>query len=64
VTGSFGRGDPVGIVGPDGAVLGKGLVRYTAAEAALIAGHKSGAIEGILGYPGRAALVHRDDMVV
>ena len=64
VTGAFGRGDPVGIVGPDGAMLGKGLVRYTAAEAALIAGHRTGAIEGILGYPGRAALVHRDDMVV
>ncbi len=64
VTGAFGRGDPVAIVGPDGVVLGKGLVRYTAAETALIAGHKSGAIEGILGYPGRAALVHRDDMVV
>ncbi len=52
------------ILGPDGAVLGKGLIRYTAAEAKAIAGHKSGEIEGILGYAGRAALIHRDDMVV
>lgn len=64
VTGSFGRGEPVSILSPDGVVLGKGLVRYTAEEARAIAGHKSGEIEGILGYAGRAALVHRDDMVI
>ena len=64
VTGTFGRGDPVAILDPAGVVLGKGLVRYTVAEARAIAGHRSGEIEGILGYPGRAALVHRDDMVV
>ena len=64
VSGSFGRGDPVAILGPEGAVWGKGLVRYTAAEARAIAGHKSGEIAALLGYPGRAALVHRDDMVI
>ena len=64
VTGSFGRGDPVSILGAEGEVLGKGLVRYTAAEAKAIAGHRSGEIEAILGYAGRAALIHRDDMVV
>lgn len=64
VKGTFGRGEPVAILGPDGAVLGKGLIRYTAVEAKAIAGHKSGEIEGILGYAGRAALIHRDDMVI
>ena len=64
VTGSFGRGDPVAILSPEGDSLGKGLVRYTAAEAKAIAGHRSGEIEAILGYQGRAALVHRDDMVI
>jgi len=64
VSGSFGRGDPVAILSPAGDVLGKGLVRYTVAEARAIAGHRSGEIEAILGYQGRAALVHRDDMVV
>lgn len=62
VSGRFGRGDPVTIAGPDGA-LGKGLTRYTSAEAAAIKGRRSGDIEAVLGYPGRAALVHRDDMV-
>lgn len=64
VTGAFGRGDPVAILGPAGEVLGKGLVRYTVAEAMAIAGHRSVQIEAILGYAGRAALIHRDDMVV
>ena len=64
VSGNFGRGDPVAILSPEGDVLGKGLVRYTGAEAVLIAGHRSGQIEAILGYAGRAALIHRDDMVV
>jgi glutamate 5-kinase len=64
VTGSFGRGDPVAILSPAGEVLGKGLAGYAADEARAIAGHRSGDIAGILGYPGRAALVHRDDMVI
>lgn len=64
VAGAFGRGAPVAILGPEGEVLGKGLIRYTAAEARAIAGHRSAEIEAILGYAGRAALVHRDDMVL
>ncbi|MBD3788231.1 MAG: glutamate 5-kinase [Sphingomonadales bacterium] len=64
VTGRFGRGEPVTIAGPDGASLGKGLMRYTSDEARAIAGHRSGEIEAILGYPGRAALIHRDDLVI
>jgi glutamate 5-kinase len=51
-------------VSPEGDVLGKGLVRYTAGEAKAIAGHRSGEIAAILGYQGRAALVHRDDLVI
>jgi glutamate 5-kinase len=64
VTGSFGRGDPVSIQGPDGHQLGLGLCRYTAAETQTIKGHKSQEIEALLGYPGRAALIHRDDMAL
>jgi len=63
VAGSFGRGDPVTIEGPDGA-MGIGLSRYTSAEARAIAGHRSDDIAGILGYSGRAVLIHRDDMVL
>ncbi|MFV0333421.1 MAG: glutamate 5-kinase [Tropicimonas sp.] len=62
VRGDFGRGEPVEIVGPAGR-LGQGLCRYTSGEAAIIAGHRSDEIAGLLGYPGRAVLIHRDDMV-
>ncbi|MFV0245270.1 MAG: glutamate 5-kinase [Qingshengfaniella sp.] len=64
VTGRFGRGDPVRIAGPDGATLGVGLIRYTAEETRAIRGRHTGDIETVLGYPGRAALIHRDDMVL
>ena len=60
----FGRGEPVEIVGPEGARLGLGLARYTAAEAKAIRGRRSDDIEAVLGYKGRAALIHRDDMVL
>ena len=64
VTGRFGRGEPVSILGPAGEALGKGLIRYTSEEAALLVGRRSAEIEAVLGYPGRAVLIHRDDMVV
>lgn len=64
VDGDFLRGDPVRINGPDGAVLTTALVRYSANDARKIAGHHSDEIESLLGYPGRAALVHRDDMAL
>ncbi|KAJ56718.1 glutamate 5-kinase [Actibacterium mucosum KCTC 23349] len=64
VSGAFERGDPVEICGPDGAALGRGLTRYTSAEAGRIKGCQSRDIESVLGYPGRAALIHRDDMVL
>jgi len=62
IEGTFGRGDPVTMVDPNGRTLGQGLVRYPADEARQILGCRSDEIEGRLGYPGRAALIHRDDM--
>nr|WP_255723042.1 glutamate 5-kinase [Thalassobius sp. Cn5-15] len=64
VAGEFGRGDPVAILDPQGHKLGQGLTRYDAVEAGKIRGHQSEDIEGLLGYPGRAALIHRDDMAL
>ncbi len=64
VEGRFGRGDPVEIVSPNEEVLAQGLTRYTSVEASLIAGHRSAEIEELLGYPGRAALIHRDDLAM
>ncbi|NDV01059.1 glutamate 5-kinase [Pseudoroseicyclus tamaricis] len=64
VTGRFGRGEPVTIHSAAGRQLGLGLIRYTSDEARQIQGRRSAEIEAILGYKGRAALIHRDDMVL
>ena len=64
VEGAFSRGDAVTLRDPDGAVLGRGLVAYDADEAGLILGRSSREIEAILGYPGRAEMVHRDDLAL
>ncbi len=64
VSGDFSRGDPVAILGPDGHKLGQGLVAYAAPEADTIKGCHSSKIEDLLGYPGRTALIHRDDMAL
>lgn len=64
VDGDFGRGDPVDMIGPDDVRLGAGLTRYTAAEARALIGKRSDEIEAALGYPGRASLIHRDDMAL
>ncbi len=64
VTGSFMRGDPVAILGPRGEILGAGLSGYESSEAMTIKGRHSREIADLLGYPGRAALIHRDDMVL
>jgi len=64
VSGSFSRGDTVAILGPDGREIARGLVAYDAADAVRIAGRKSSEIPDVLGYEGRSAMVHRDDLVV
>ncbi len=64
VAGRFARGDMVRVEDKAGRELARGLAAYGAADAARIAGRKSGEIEAILGYRGRDELIHRDDMVV
>lgn len=64
IDGRFERGDPVTIVSATGETVGAALAGYSSGEARAIAGQKSERIPGILGYPGRAALVHRGDMVI
>lgn len=64
VAGAFERGDPVAVLAPNGSAIGAGLAGYRAADAQAIAGARSGQIGEILGYPGRAAIIHRDDLVI
>lgn len=64
VDGTFERGDTVVIRDRRGAVIGRGLVAYSSPDARLLIGRKTREIEEILGYRGRDAMIHRDDMAI
>ena len=49
---------------PDGAEVGRGLVNYDDREAGQIAGRRSDALPGLLGYQGDVTLIHRDNLVI
>lgn len=64
VEGTFARGDAVVIRDGDGNEIGRGLSAYDCADAERILGRNSREISGILGYAGRAEMIHRDDLTV
>jgi glutamate 5-kinase len=64
VEGTFERGDTVAIKSSKGQILGHGMSAYSSADATRIMGRHSDEIEEILGYAGRPALIHRDDLVL
>jgi len=64
VEGSFHRGDPVSVRDETGREVARGLAAYDMEDARRIAGHRSEALEDILGWRGRDEIVHRDDLVL
>ena len=64
ITGRFERGDVIEICNAKGQLLARGLSGYSAAEAQMLMGQKSANFEAIIGYDGRAELVHADDLVL
>jgi glutamate 5-kinase len=64
IEGAFGRGDAVVVRGPDGAEIGRGLVAYDADDAEKIRGRSSADVLTILGFTGRTAMIHRDDLAL
>jgi glutamate 5-kinase len=64
IVGSFARGDVIEIADPAGVAVARGLSEYDAADAARIVGTRSDAQASLLGYAPRAAMVHRDHLVL
>jgi len=64
VRGAFAPGDAVVLTDREGHEIGRGLTRYSTADAATLAGAKSHEIRARLGYHGGDELVHRDDLVL
>ena len=62
--GHFERGDTVSVLAPDGGEVARGIVAYSDADAARIIRRKSSEIEALLGFRGRAEMIHRDDLVI
>ncbi|MER3444758.1 MAG: glutamate 5-kinase [Meiothermus sp.] len=60
VRGSFGVGEPVRCLDPEGNLVGVGLVNYSSAEIERIKGAKSRDLEAILGYKHSDEVIHRD----
>lgn len=64
VLGDFDRGELIAVVCPDGHIIGQGLAAYTSDEAEKICGVPNDEIEAVLGFAGRGAMIHRDDLVL
>ncbi len=64
VGGHFQRGDTVAVLDENGREIARGLVAYDAEDACKIAGRKSDEVSAILGYDSRAAMIHRNDLVM
>lgn len=64
VSGSFARGDVIDVATPEGSVIARGLAGYASDEALQICGRRTAEIESILRYAPRAAMIHRDDLVM
>lgn len=64
VQGDFTAGDPVDLLGPDGQVVGRGLVNFDAAELPTLLGRSSKELKRELGAGYEREVIHRDDLVV
>ena len=64
VSGEFGSGVAVQVVGPDGSEIARGLTHYSASEVRVIQGAKSDQIESLLGYSYYEEVIHRDNLVL
>ena len=62
--GNFERGDAVVICDNNNNEIARGLSAYSIRDTLDIKGKSTPEIENILGYRGRTALVHRDDLVI
>ena len=64
ISGEFERGDAIAVLNPDGAEIARGLAGLDSDDARLVMGKRSDAVMELLGAGNRAALVHRDNLVL
>jgi glutamate 5-kinase len=64
VKGDFARGDAIVVKTQKGKAVARGLSAYAAQDIQKILGLKTDRLEEVLGYKGRAEIIHRDDLVL
>jgi len=64
VAGRFSRGDTVSVLDSGGMEIARGMIAYGDRDAVRIIGKRSADIEALLGFRGRAEMIHRDDLVM
>lgn len=64
VSGKFRRGDVVALTDTAGNDVGRGMAEYSDEESQRLVGIRSENIASVLGYGGRATMVHRDELVI
>ena len=64
IAGGFAKGDVVGLRGPGGEEIGRGLTNYDSDHIERIKGLRSSEIEDALSYCPYEEVVHRDNLVV
>ncbi len=64
VEGVFSPGDLIQILDAEKNPVGQGITAYSSEALGRIKGHKTHEIPTILGYAGREAVIHRDDLVL
>ncbi|WP_284550748.1 glutamate 5-kinase [Aestuariimicrobium sp. T2.26MG-19.2B] len=64
VEGDFAAGDPVELVGPDGRIVGRGLVAFSSEELPAMLGKKTAELAETLGAQYEREVVHRDQLML
>ncbi|HAG07367.1 MAG: Glutamate 5-kinase [Clostridia bacterium 62_21] len=64
VSGEFGAGSTVSVIGPDGREIARGIVNYSSSELERIKGVQTAEITHILGEPRCDEVIHRDNLVL
>jgi glutamate 5-kinase len=64
IVGPFQRGDALIVRDEAGNEIARGLVAYSSVDAERLLGRRSSEIQAVLGFHGRAEMIHRDDLVL
>ncbi len=64
VSGAFRAGDPIDVIGPDGAVIARGVVNYDSTELPDLMGRSTHELAAELGEAYEREVIHRDDLML